>query len=133
MALGQLRLKDWWRVIHRELLAGLTLGTVLGAIGFIRILIWQAVAKTYGEHYMLVALTITLSLIGIVTFGSLTGSMLPFILRRCGVDPASASAPFVATLVDVTGLIIYFTVAKLILSGTLLASIGHLAHRAAVG
>jgi magnesium transporter len=133
MALGQLRLKDWWRVIHRELLAGLALGCVLGAIGFVRIFIWQAVAKTYGEHYILVALTIAFSVLGIVTFGSVAGSMLPFILRRCGLDPASASAPFVATLVDVTGLIIYFTVAKLILSGTLLASIGHWAHRAAAG
>jgi magnesium transporter len=121
MALGQLRLKDWWRVIHRELLAGLALGCVLGAIGFVRIFIWQAVAKTYGEHYILVALTIAFSLLGIVTFGSVAGSMLPLILRRCGLDPASASAPFVATLVDVTGLIIYFTVAKMILSGTLLA------------
>jgi magnesium transporter len=120
IALGQVRLKDWWRVISRELVAGLALGTTLGVIGFIRIVIWQAAAKSYGEHYTLVALTIALSLIGIVTFGSLTGSMLPFILRRCGLDPASASAPFVATLVDVTGLIIYFTVAKLILTGTLL-------------
>ena len=121
IALGQLRLKDWWRVISREVVAGLALGTTLGAIGFIRIVIWQAVSKPYGEHYILVALTIALSLVGIVTFGSVTGSMLPFILRRCGLDPASASAPFVATLVDVTGLIIYFTVAKLILTGTLLA------------
>jgi len=121
IALGQLRLRDWWRVFSRELVAGLVLGTVLGMIGFIRIIMWQAVAKSYGEHYILVALTIALSLIGIVTFGSVTGSMLPFILRRCGLDPASASAPFVATLVDVTGLIIYFTVAKLILTGTLLA------------
>jgi magnesium transporter len=121
MALGQLRLRDWWRVISREVVAGLALGTTLGAIGFIRIVIWQAVSKPYGEHYILVALTIALSLIGIVTFGSMSGSMLPFILRRCGLDPASASAPFVATLVDVTGLIIYFTVAKLILTGALLA------------
>jgi magnesium transporter len=120
IALGQVRLKDWWRVISRELVAGLALGITLGVIGFIRIVIWQAAAKSYGEHYILVAVTIALSLIGIVTFGSLTGSMLPFILRRCGLDPASASAPFVATLVDVTGLIIYFTVAKLILTGTLL-------------
>jgi len=120
MALGQLRLKDWWRVIGRELGAGIVLGCLLGAIGFARILIWQAVAKTYGEHYMLVGLTISLSLLGIVTFGTVTGSMLPFILRRCGFDPASASAPFVATLVDVTGIIIYFNVAKLVLTGTLL-------------
>ena len=120
MALGELRLRDWWRVIGRELAAGIVLGCLLGAIGFARILIWQAVAKTYGEHYLLVGLTIALSLLGIVTFGTIAGSMLPFILRRCGFDPASASAPFVATLVDVTGIIIYFNVAKLILTGTLL-------------
>jgi magnesium transporter len=120
MALGELRLKDWWRVIGRELAAGIALGCLLGAIGFLRILIWQAVAKTYGEHYMLVGLTISLSLLGIVTFGTVAGSMLPFILRRCGLDPATASAPFVATLVDVTGIIIYFSIAKLILTGTLL-------------
>jgi magnesium transporter len=85
-----------------------------------RILIWQSIWHTYGEHYHLIALTIAFSLLGVVTFGTLAGSMLPFILRRCGLDPASASAPFVATLVDVTGLIIYFTVAKIILTGTLL-------------
>jgi magnesium transporter len=120
MALGELRLGDWWRVISRELAAGFTLGCLLGVIGFGRIVIWQAVAKSYGEHYLLVALTIALSLLGVVTFGTVTGSMLPFILRRCGLDPASASAPFVATLVDVSGIVIYFTVAKLILTGTLL-------------
>jgi magnesium transporter len=120
MALGELRLKDWWRVIVREAAAGIVLGALLGAIGFARIVIWQAVAKTYGERYLLVALTIGLSLLGIVTFGTITGSMLPFILRRCGLDHASASAPFVATLVDVTGIVIYFSVAKLILAGTLL-------------
>jgi magnesium transporter len=120
MALGELRLKDWCRVIGRELASGIVLGSLLGAIGFTRIMIWQLVAKTYGEHYVLVNLTIALSLVGIVTFGTLTGSMLPFILRSCGLDPASASAPFVATLVDVTGIIIYFSLAKLILTGTLL-------------
>jgi magnesium transporter len=120
IALGELRLKDWWRVIARELAAGIVLGALLGAIGFARILVWHLVAKAYGEHYMLVGLTIALSLLGIVTFGTVTGSMLPFILRRCGFDPASASAPFVATLVDVTGIIIYFNVAKLVLTGTLL-------------
>jgi magnesium transporter len=120
MALGELRLGDWWRVIRRELAAGVALGCLLGVIGFGRIVIWQAVAKSYGEHYLLVASTIALSLLGVVTFGTVAGSMLPFILRRCGLDPASASAPFVATLVDVTGIIIYFTVAKLILTGTLL-------------
>jgi magnesium transporter len=120
MALGELRLRDWWRVIGRELTAGIVLGLVLGAIGFLRIVLWQAVSPIYGPHYLLVALTILLSLLGVVTFGTIAGSMLPFILRRCGLDPASASAPFVATLVDVTGLIIYFSVAQIVLRGTLL-------------
>ena len=120
MALGELRLRDWWRVIRRELMAGIALGCLLGAIGFLRIVIWQAVAQTYGQYYLLVGVTIALSLLGVVTFGTIAGSMLPFILRRCGLDPASASAPFVATLVDVTGLIIYFSVAKVVLTGTLL-------------
>jgi magnesium transporter len=120
MALGELRLKDWWRVISRELVAGLALGLLLGVIGFLRIVAWQAVRPTYGPYYLLVAVTMLLSLLGVVAFGTIAGSMLPFILRRCGLDPASASAPFVATLVDVTGLIIYFSVAKVVLSGTLL-------------
>jgi magnesium transporter len=120
MALGEVRLRDWFRVIRRELAAGIALGSLLGAIGFLRIVIWQAVSPIYGEHYVLVAFTILLTLVGVVTFGTLAGSMLPFILRRCGLDPASASAPFVATLVDVTGIIIYFSVAKMVLSGTLL-------------
>jgi magnesium transporter len=120
MALGEVRLRDWWRVAGREVTAGLALGVLLGTIGFLRIVIWQAVSPTYGQYYMLVALTIFLTLVGVVTFGTITGSMLPFILRRCGLDPASASAPFVATLVDVTGIIIYFSVAKAVLSGTLL-------------
>jgi magnesium transporter len=100
--------------------AGLALGTLLGLIGMSRILVWQAVAGPYGQHYMLVALTVAFSLLGVVTFGTVAGSMLPFILRALGVDPASASAPFVATLVDVTGLIIYFTIASMIMRGTLL-------------
>jgi magnesium transporter len=120
MATGEVRLRDWFRVFGRELSAGVALGLLLGAVGFLRIVIWQALSPTYGPYYVLVAVTILLSLIGIVTFGSVAGSMLPFILRRCGLDPASASAPFVATLVDVTGLVIYFTVAKAVLSGTLL-------------
>ena len=120
MALGEVRLRDWWRVITRELAAGVALGCILGAIGLVRIFVWQAVAKSYGPHYALIALTIAFTLVGVVTFGSVAGSMLPFILRRCGVDPASASAPFVATLVDVTGLVIYFSIAKMILAGTLL-------------
>jgi len=120
MALGEIRLKDWWRVVRRELLAGLMLGAILGVIGVSRILLWHALRNTYGEHYLAIAFTIGCSLIGVVMFGTLAGSMLPFILRRCGLDPASASAPFVATLVDVTGLIIYFSVANVILRGILL-------------
>jgi magnesium transporter len=120
LALQEVRLKDWWRVISREVAAGMMLGAILGAVGFTRIMIWQSIWHTYGQHYFLIGVTIAFSLLGVVTFGTLAGSMLPFILRRCGMDPASASAPFVATLVDVTGLIIYFSVAKIILSGTLL-------------
>ena len=120
MALGEVQLRDWWRVIRRELATGLVLGLVLGAIGFLRITLWHSITGIYGEHYLLVALTVFGSLIGVVTFGTLSGSLLPFVLRRLGFDPASASAPFVATLVDVTGLVIYFTVASVILRGTLL-------------
>ena len=120
MAMGELRLRDWWRVVGREFPTGLALGTILGAIGISRILLWQGLRGTYGPHYMVIALTIGCSLVGVVLFGTLAGSMLPFLLRRCGLDPASASAPFVATLVDVTGLIIYFTIASTLLRGTLL-------------
>ncbi len=120
IALGEVRLRDWWRVIRRELAAGFVLGAVLGSIGFLRIVIWQKVSPIYGPHYMQVAATVFVSLIGVVTFGTFAGSLLPFILRRLGFDPASASAPFVATLVDVTGLVIYFTAASLILRGTVL-------------
>jgi len=120
MALGEVTLRDWWRVIRRELATGLVLGMVLGAIGFLRITLWHAITGIYGEHYLLVAMTVFASLIGVVTFGTITGSLLPFILRKLNFDPASASAPFVATLVDVTGLVIYFTVASIILRGTLL-------------
>ena len=121
LALGELRLRDWWRVALRELPTGLTLGAILGVIGMARITIWQELGFfDYGEHWVLIALTVGAALVGIVTFGSLAGSMLPFILKRIGFDPASASAPFVATLVDVTGLVIYFSVASAILRGTLL-------------
>ncbi len=120
MALGEVRLRDWWRVVRREFASGLALGAVLGTIGLARILIWQAIAKPYGVHYLLVALTVASSLVGVVLFGTIAGSMLPFALRRVGLDPASASAPFVATLVDVTGLIIYFSIASAIMRGTLL-------------
>jgi len=121
LALHEMKLGDWWRVALREIPAGLTLGAILGALGMARITAWQMMGLyDYGEHWQLIALTVGAALVGIVTFGSLTGSMLPFILRRLGFDPASASAPFVATLVDVTGLVIYFSVAMLILNGTLL-------------
>ena len=120
MALGEVRLRDWWRVIRRECAAGLALGSILGTIGLFRILLWPTRATLYGEHYILIAITVACSLIGVVLWGTISGSMLPLILRRLGFDPASASAPFVATLVDVTGLVIYFTVASVILYGTLL-------------
>jgi magnesium transporter len=121
LALRQVELRDWWRVALRELPAGAALGAILGAIGMTRILIWQKTGLyDYGEHWVLVSLTVGAALVGIVTFGSLAGSMLPFVLQRIGFDPASASAPFVATLVDVTGIVIYFSVASVILRGTLL-------------
>ncbi len=120
MALGEVRLRDWFRVVRRELTTGLGLGAILGAIGFARILLWQAMFHLYGAHALAIGLTVALSLIGVVLWGTLSGSMLPFLLRRLGFDPASASAPFVATLVDVTGLVIYFSVARLVLAGTLL-------------
>ena len=120
MALGEVRIRDWWRVMRREFATGLALGAILAAIGLVRILLWQVFFDAYGDHYFLVALTVALSLVGVVLWGSLIGSLLPFILRSLGFDPASASAPFVATIVDVTGLIIYFTVAAVVLRGTLL-------------
>lgn len=121
LALQEVRLKDWWRVALREVPSGLVLGSFLGLIGVARIVAWQMLGfYDYGEYWMLIAATVGLALVCIVTFGSVTGSMLPFILQRLGFDPASASAPFVATLVDVSGLVIYFSVALLILSGTLL-------------
>ncbi len=121
LALREVRLGDWWRIALRELPAGISLGAILGVIGVVRIFLWQHFHfYDYGVHWMRVALTVGAALIGVVTFGSLAGSMLPFILRRLGFDPAVASAPFVATLVDVTGLVIYFSVAFVILRGTLL-------------
>jgi magnesium transporter len=121
LALREIRLGDWWRIALRELPAGISLGAILGVIGVVRIYLWQHFHfYDYGVHWPLVGLTVGAALIGVVTFGSLAGSMLPFILRRLGFDPAVASAPFVATLVDVTGLVIYFSVAFLILRGTLL-------------
>lgn len=120
MALGEVRLRDWWRVMSREIVSGLSLGAILGVIGFARIATWANLFHAYGPHWPLLGLTVGISLIGIVLWGTLAGSMLPLLLRRLGLDPATSSAPFVATLVDVSGLIIYFTVAGLILRGTLL-------------
>ena len=121
LALREITLKDWWKIASRELPAGLVLGAMLGVIGFARIALWQKLGfYNYGDHWALVALTVGLALTAIVTFGSMSGSMLPFVLKRFGFDPATASAPFVATLVDVTGLVIYFSVAYLVLRGTLL-------------
>jgi len=120
LAVQDVRLRDWGRVLWRETLSGLALGSILGTIGLLRIILWQQWRGMYGEHYLLVAVTVALSLVGVVLWGTLSGSMLPFLLRRIGLDPATASAPFVATMVDVTGLIIYFTVASTVLSGTLL-------------
>ena len=120
MALGEVKLRDWWRVMHREVTSGLLLGLILGVIGFLRISIWSSFSDLYGPHWLLVAITVGVALVGIVLWGSLAGSMLPFLLRRLGLDPATSSAPFVATLVDVSGLIIYFTIASFILRGTLL-------------
>jgi len=120
MALGEVTIKDWFFVIKRELVTGLTLGSILAVIGFFRIFVWQMASHIYGEHWFYVAITVSISLIGVVLWGTLMGSMLPFILKKLGFDPASSSAPFVATLVDVTGLVIYFSVAIITLSGKLL-------------
>ncbi len=121
MAVGEITIADWWRVLRRELMSGLLLGTVLGTIGFIRVAVWHSIAPhLYGPHWMMIASTVGFSLIGVVLWGTLSGSMLPIFLKKLGADPAVSSAPFVATLVDVTGLIIYFSFAYLFLSGILL-------------
>ena len=120
LALNEVTLRQWWQVMRRELCSGLALGTILGSIGFVRITLWSMFSNLYGPHWLQVALTVGIALVGIVLWGTLAGSMLPFILRRCGFDPATSSAPFVATLVDVTGLVIYFSVAMVIMRGTLL-------------
>jgi magnesium transporter len=120
MALGEVRLRDWHRIVRRELVAGLMLGAILAAIGAARVIAWQAFFHLYGPHYLLIAVTVAISLVGVVLWGTISGSMLPFVIQRAGFDPASASTPFVATLVDVSGLIIYFTVAQLVLRGALL-------------
>jgi magnesium transporter len=120
MALGEVGLRQWWRVLRREITSGLLLGALLGVIALLRIVLWPTRHILYGEHYVLIAFTVASSVVGVVCFGTIVGSMLPFILRRLGFDPAAASAPFVATLVDVTGLVIYFSCAAVILHGTLL-------------
>lgn len=120
MALGEITVGDWWRVMRREIISGLMLGVVLGGIGFLRIALWSTFTPIYGPHWMLIGITVGVSLVGVVLWGSLAGSMLPLILKKLGADPATSSAPFVATLVDVTGLIIYFSVAVMFLTGVLL-------------
>ena len=120
MALGEITISDWWRVIRRELLSGMMLGAVLGIIGFTRVTLWNQIFHTYGEHSFLIASTVGFSLVGVVLWGTIAGSMLPIVLKRFGADPATSSAPFVATLVDVTGLVIYFSVAFVIMRGILL-------------
>jgi magnesium transporter len=120
LALGEVGVRDWWRVMRREVLAGMALGAILGSIGFLRISLWSAFSDIYGPHWLLVAVTVSVSLVGVVLWGTLSGSLLPFLLKRLGFDPAASSAPFVATLVDVTGLVIYFSVALVVLRGTLL-------------
>jgi magnesium transporter len=120
MALGEFTLEDWWKIAWREVLSGLSLGLILGVIGFGRIAAWVPFTHMYGAHWVLVGITVALSLVGVVAWGTICGSMLPFILKRLGTDPATSSAPFVATLVDVTGLVIYFSVAMIVLRGTVL-------------
>jgi magnesium transporter len=120
MALGELTIADWWRVIRREVLSGLLLGTVLGVVGFTRVMLWSGLFHSYGGHGLIVALTVGVALIGVVLWGTVAGSMLPIVLKKFGADPATSSAPFIATLVDVTGLVIYFSVALVIMHGVLL-------------
>lgn len=120
LAVREIRLRDWYRVMGREAAAGLVLGASLGLIGMLRVYVWHLWTPAYGEHYVLLGLTVAISVLGVVMWGTIAGAMLPFALRRVGLDPASASAPMVATIVDVTGLVIYFSVANMVLSGTLL-------------
>jgi magnesium transporter len=121
LTVGEVTIADWWRVMKREIISGIMLGTVLGLIGFMRVVLWsQIFPEVYGVHYLLIASVVGVSLIGVVMFGTISGSMLPIVLKRLGADPAVSSAPFVATLVDVTGVIIYFNCAYLFLKGTML-------------
>lgn len=120
MAVGEITLNDWWKVLRREILSGMLLGVILGIIGFVRVIAWNSIFHTYGEHSFLIGLTVGFSLIGVVLWGTISGSMLPIFLKKLGADPATSSAPFVATLVDVTGLLIYFSLAFLFMKGILL-------------
>jgi magnesium transporter len=123
MALGEIGFRDWWRVMRKELLSGFSLGIILGSVGFLRITLWHVLhLANYTQYWLRVGFTVFFALIGVVMWGTFSGAMLPLVLKKCGADPAASSAPFVATLVDVTGLIIYFTVAFVILRGTLLKS-----------
>jgi magnesium transporter len=115
MALGEIRAADWWLIMRRELMTGLALGAILGVVSLVRVAIWGSFGR-YGENYLMVALAVGMSVVGCVLCGTLAGSMLPFAMRKVGADPASASAPFVATLVDVSGILIYFGIANLVLS-----------------
>ncbi|MCW8813689.1 MAG: magnesium transporter, partial [Chlorobium sp.] len=120
LSLGEISIKDWFFVFKRELITGFALGVILAIIGFLRITVWEAASNVYGQYWFLIGITVSVSLIGVVLWGTISGSMLPLILKKLGLDPATSSAPLVATMVDVIGLIIYFTVAILVLSGSLL-------------
>ena len=120
LAVGEIRIRDWFQILRRELLTGFALGSILGVVGFLRIVIGAQFSDMYGPHWFLLAITVLISLMGVVTLGSVAGSMLPLGLKRLKLDPATSSAPFVATLVDVLGLILYFTIAALLLSNTML-------------
>jgi magnesium transporter len=120
MAVGEIHVSDWWRVMRREIVSGLLLGSILGLVGFFRVIVWNQIFNSYGEHTVIIGFTVGFSLIGVVLWGTVSGSMLPIILKRLGADPATSSAPFVATLVDVTGLIIYFSMAYFFMQGILL-------------
>jgi magnesium transporter len=121
MAIGEITISDWWTIMKREIVSGLLLGGVLGIIGYTRVVVWHGIfPDVYGVHYQLIGLVLGITLLGIVLWGTLCGSMLPLLLKRLGADPAVSSAPFVATLVDVTGLVLYFSVAFAILSGIMM-------------
>ena len=120
LAVGEITLSDWWLIMKREIFSGLVLGLILGVIGFVQVGLIANISETLSLHWVLIAITVSISIIGIVIWGTLSGSMLPIILKKLGADPATSSTPLVTTIVDVTGLIIYFTVAVIILKGTIL-------------